>query len=140
VAIFGTSSPKITSGATTINLDYAIVTKNEPDDQSFVLPDTYAGSDGHVARGYHWDFEVTINIFKEADPAAMYVSLIALLGTKVHVFPHRDHSALSDALGNPVEFLFSELAPQYVTETFDYDALALKFKSLGFVDLSQSLS
>jgi len=139
MAIFGTGAPKIVSGAITVELDYAVVLKSEPDERSFVQENKLTGADGHVDRGYHWDFEMREHIYKYADPMAKYLALVALLGTEVNVFPHRDEPALSNASG-VVPFLFTEIVPEYL-ETVSYrDALVLKFTSLAFVDLSLSLS
>ncbi len=139
MAIFGTASPKIVSGATTIELDYAVILKSEPDEKSFVQENKLTGIDAHVDRGYHWNFEMRDHIYKYADPMAKYLALVALLGTEVNVYPHRDKTALSNAAG-VVPFLFEEIIPEYI-ETVTYrDALVLKFTSLAFVDLSLSLS
>jgi hypothetical protein len=140
MAIFGTSAPKIVSGATTIELDYAVVQKSEPDERSFVIQNEVTGADTHADRGYHWNIEILINLYKYTDPSGTYNQLVALLGTSVNVYPHRDHAALSDSGGNDVDFLFTEIVPSYVDGVFGNDALLLKFTSLEFVDISQSLS
>jgi hypothetical protein len=141
MSIFGALGPRIyTSTGVSIDLDHMTILKNEPETKSFVTKNNLTGLDGHVDRGYHWVYEIRINLFKYANAWAMYYKLLAALGTEVTLIPCHDHTYFKDSDGTVVYFLFSELQREYLTDVNKEDALRLKFISMGFVDISKLLS
>jgi hypothetical protein len=139
MSIFGTEGPRIITGAdVTIDLDYAIVLKDEPEYKNLTHENEITGSRYFIQRGSHWLFDVQIHLWKYEGMPDPYDRLVsALYDDAIVVYKHRDGNPFQDSAGADVPFVLYELNPYYMTTTDYKDALILKFKSMKYVDIGR---
>jgi len=135
MAIFGTEAPKIiTTGATTIDIDYSRIIKDEPEYLVTVNKSSFSGNKFFSPHGRYWVFECAVNLFKEADPVAKYTTYLALLHQKVYLYRHRDGNAVKDVSGDDVLFIIDDLGESFLEQYNWNDLLKLRFVSSEFID------
>jgi hypothetical protein len=139
-SIFGTGSPKIkTSAGADIALDNANYLIDRPVFDNIIHENPISGARVYLHKGYRWEIELLVHLYKFAVPATTFSTIYAALYDEVQFFRHNEAEPVCDSSGNVVSFWFKKITPFYL-ETVEYrDALKLEFVSLGYVDLSKSM-
>lgn len=138
-SIFGIAEPKIVSGATTVLLDHTDIIKNEPIYDVLVHESKISGNRIIYGKGYHWMFELRLNLFRYAVPLTKWNELFPFIHTEVTLHPHRDKDPFKDSDSDVVKFFFMEMIPRYLRQDIREDILILKFISTRYVDISRSI-
>lgn len=138
MGLFGTTAPKIVSGATTVNFDHATILKNEPEYERSVHENSVSLDRNIICYGAYWTFEIRDNLFQYGSPATKYAAIKALLHTDVTLWAHRDGEAFRNAIGAPVPFAFNRLHEITLRDTDFIVALRLQFLSLGYVEMFET--
>jgi hypothetical protein len=137
MAIFGTGVPKIlTSASVEISLPCSKYLKNGPRFDNVIHENVVSGIRVFLHKGYRWEIELLIHLYKYADPAATFTALNTALYDEVTFWRHSDWDPICNSVGATVPFWLEKITPFYL-ETVTYkDALKLEFVSLGYVDLN----
>jgi len=139
MGIFGTGAPKFVSGATTVLLDNAIITKDEPDFRMLEHTAEIDQTKFYSGKGYHWDFHVKINLYKQTNPDTIFTTLMSYLHTEVTLFRHRDGISVRNSANAVVPFFLTEVIPKY-KELLNFNVeVILKFRSTEMIDITKSL-
>jgi hypothetical protein len=131
--IFGVQAPKIVSGSTTVNLDYAVL------DPKFCVADVVEhtsplnGDKTFILKGDYAEFKLEVDISKHEDKNTFFSQLKNLENQLVVFYPHKDEQAIKDLAGNDVLF-FLTVEPFYFNNEVDQDMILLTFHSVGFID------
>lgn len=141
--IFGSTAPKFVvdpQGAShTVVLDYIVVTKDEPEQDILIHESIFTGHREIIIKGSYWVYECDLHLFKYWSPTTKYNTLKGYVGNEVSFYRHRNGDVLRDSSGNEVMMLFESMDEAYY-QTPDYkDLLKLRFRSLKYVDLKESL-
>lgn len=139
MGIFGTAAPKFVfdnggSGEATILLDYARITKDEPDPRVIRHESIVDGHRVYVEKGKYWLFEVELNLFKYSDPLGKYNNIKAFEGEQVTLWRHRDGEQFKKAGGSDCLFRIMEVTAFAIENVQFRDRLLIKFESVDFVD------
>ena len=142
--IFGTGEPKFTyeveSVITTINMNYVVVEKDEPDFDYVEHKSVLNGHREIYEQGTHWVFEIILNLFKYSDPKSKLNQFFAAKPFDLILYRHSDGNPFQDADGTTVYFKLVEIEPFYL-ETVEFrDKVRLKFISKDYIDMSKLLT
>ncbi len=136
--IFGKDAPKFTvSGVGDVLLDYSIIQKDEADHDTLKHTSEITGHVEYITRGYRWEMDVLVHLYKYADPYAKFTEINQYKGSKVTLYRHRDGLPFKNSAGANVEFMIEEINPSYLTTVNYEDVVLIKFRSVDYVDLSQ---
>lgn len=140
--IFGIQAPKIISGSTTVNLDYAVL------DPKFCMADIIEntsplnGDKTFILKGDYAEFKLEIYLFKYGNASAQkakFSEIYSLRKELVDFYPHRDGGAIKDESGNVVKFAIVDCTPYYFQDEVTHDALLLSLKSTRYIDITKSV-
>jgi len=113
--ITGTTEPTFTPDAgAALNLNHVTVLKDEPVFDNVIHKSILNGAQKLLIKGYHWAFEVNVNLFKEANPTAKYDEIYSRLYTLGKLQRHRDGCFIQDSSLEPVYFYMTEVVPYYL--------------------------
>jgi len=140
--ITGTTEPTFTPDAgAALNLNHVTVLKDEPVFDNVIHKSILNGAQKLLIKGYHWAFEVNVNLFKEANPTAKYDEIYSRLYTLGKLQRHRDGCFIQDSSLEPVYFYMTEVVPYYLQSDNlinpAYDAVIVRFISSEYVDMSK---
>ncbi|MEW6506406.1 MAG: hypothetical protein AB1432_01540 [Bacteroidota bacterium] len=140
--IFGVQAPKIVSGSTTVNLDYAVL------DPKFCVADVVEhtsplnGDKTFILKGDYAEFKLEIYLFQYGNTSARKAKFLEIYGLRkelVDFYPHRDGGAIKDEDGNIVKFAIVDCFPYYFQNEATHDALLIYLKSTKYIDTTKSL-
>ena len=138
MAIHGIEAPKFVSGATTVDLDYAIIKENKPVTSTRMNESEETGIRDFKAYA-HRRVVIQMQIFQETDAADKYREVIPYLYTEVTLYLHRDGNQFKDADGGTVPFYFERCQRINLTDDTDIgnnEAIILTFISTMPVDMA----
>jgi hypothetical protein len=141
MALFGFGSPKIlTTALVEIALPHAVILKDEPEWDQILHENPITGKRLCVRNKYRWIFEVQIHLHEYAVPVTTFNKIYAALYDEVTLWRHDDGGPVVDSVGAVVKFWLSEITSFWLTNTNKEDAVILKFRSLGWVNLAATYS
>ena len=144
--IFGLGYPKVVNGVVTLLLNYFNVEQDEPEWEYITHESILTGKKTVTAKGYHWVFAGTYNLYKQGNLAAIktkYNEIIAQYNQSVVLYRHVDGLVAGDGLGDPIGtptgsimyFKMTEYRPFYLTRSDYKDCVYIKFISQDFIKL-----
>lgn len=139
MSIFGTTYPKFVQGATTVNLENAILTPNWPIPEIVEQQSILTGEKSFVVRGSHAEFDVLVHLFKYASPGTTAETMLAYNNTIVDQFyPFANGNYLMDESSNAVKcFLSMKLAS--LDKLNKFDTMIITVKTINYFDITKGV-
>lgn len=139
MSIFGTTEPKFTSGATTVNLDYTLLDPKWPIPEIIEAKSPITGKKTFTLRGDYAEFDVLVHLSKYGSGAATKAATIyGYHGQLVKFYPFRDGFAVKNSAGSAVDFLLL-VESGFKDDYCEYDILKLKFIATAYIDITESI-
>jgi len=137
--IFGVQHPAFKVGSTQIDLNYAVVMKDEPVWNVRTQESEIDFQRSITVLNYYWIYKVKIFLYKYANPTAKLNELMPYLFSEVNLLRHIEHTAIENSNGQPAKFVIEKITPIYL-KTSDYkDGLIILFKSEEEIDITNNL-
>lgn len=141
--IFGSQAPQFKNATKTqtVDLDHAVMEPNW-----FSVREIEHESVINAHRGFikisdpHAEFQVSIHLFKYANPNSKFDEIYPYLHQDVYFYPHRDGGPLNDSDGVEILFHITDIQAIYLEQPYHYDVLTLTFKSKDPINFSESFT
>lgn len=141
--ITGTQSPKFifdpTGTPVEVVLNNVVILKDEPEEDILIHESIFTGHREIIIKGKYWVVELKKYLFKEEDVFDMYETLKQFEGVEVRYFRHADGDYLKDGNGNEIKMFVEDITEGHLKTTDYKDLLFLRFRSVGYVDLTQNI-
>lgn len=134
--LFGSSAPKFVVGVSTLLLDYVVVEKDEPVLDMVEQKSKLTGHKAFFIKGKHWEYHLSQHIFKMtggADKTYYQNAKNNFEGQIGSLHRHRDASAFAS------QFILYSVEEYYLSKYKQEDVIIYKFKSVDYVDITDTL-
>lgn len=138
--ITGTTPPKFQVAGVNVFLNFARVTRYEPDFKDVLNESSLNRARGFIGKNHHWVVEIAINLHKHPDPINKIGEILTHLhAANCQVWRHREGLPFRDSTGTNVDFFFADYTTTHLRTTDFKDLLTIVFRSVDVVDFTQSL-
>lgn len=132
--LFGTTAPKFVVGANTLLLDYVRIEKDAPVLDMIEQESVITGKRDFIIKGKHWEFEVIQHLWKVASTKTYYEAVKSTYeGATGSLYRHSDAPAFTE------QFILYSVEEYYLDEFNKQDILLYRFKSIDYVDITDTL-
>lgn len=135
--LFGSTAPKfVITGPDTLLLDYVVVEKDEPVLDMIEQESVITGKRDFIIKGKHWEYHLRQHIFKMTggvDKTYYQDVKTNFEGQTGSLYRHRDSTAFT------AQFILYSVEEYYLSKYKQEDIIIYKFKSVDYVDITDTL-